>query len=133
MASNRRELLLDADAEGVWDAIRDFAQVHTRVAPGFLTKGEMDGGDRVLTFFNGLVARERLVSRDDAKMRLVYAVVEGRPSHYNAAVEILPQADRRTRLVWTIDLLPDELGPVVGGMMDHALPFMKKQLEAEQS
>ena len=29
-----------------------------------------------------------------------------------------------------IDLLPDELGPIVGGMMDHAAPFMKKALEA---
>jgi len=33
-------------------------------------------------------------------------------------------------VVWTIDLLPDELAPTVGGMMEHALPVMKKTLEA---
>ncbi len=132
MATNRRELVLDAPAGRVWDAVRDFEQVHTRVAPGFLTKGEMDKGDRVLTFFNGLVARERLVSLDDENMRFVYAVVEGRPSHYNAVVEILAESPTKCRLVWTIDLLPNELGPTVGGMMDHAMPFMKKRLETEQ-
>ena len=57
MATNRRELSLDVRAAKVWAAVRDFSQVHTRVAPGFLTKLEMDKGDRVLTFFNGLVAR----------------------------------------------------------------------------
>ena len=130
MATNRREVSLNVPAAAVWDAIRDFGQVHTRVAPGFLVKGELDGGDRVLTFFNGMVARERLVTCDDAHRRLVYAVVDGRPAHYNAAVEVLPDGASTCRLVWTIDLLPDELGPIVGGMMDHALPLMEKTLNA---
>lgn len=130
MATNRREIPLSAPAQAVWAAIRDFAQVHTRVAPGFLTKLEMDKGDRVLTFFNGLVARERLVTLDDAAMRLVYTVVEGRASHYNACIDVSDAGNEKSRLVWTVDLLPDELGPVIGGMMDHALPFMKKTLEA---
>jgi carbon monoxide dehydrogenase subunit G len=130
MATLRKQITLDAGAAKVWSAIRDFGQVHTRVAPGFLTKLEMDSGDRVLTFFNGLVARERLVTLDDQECRLVYAVVEGRPSHYNAAVQVFPEGDGRSRLVWTIDILPDELAPTVGGMMEHALPAMKKALEA---
>ena len=95
-----------------------------------LTSLELDGGDRVITFFNGLVARERLVTIDDAAMRLVYAVVEGRPTHYNGAIHVIADGEYRCRLIWTIDLLPDELGPIVGGMMHHAAPFMKKTLEA---
>jgi hypothetical protein len=106
--------------------------VHTRVAPGFLTKLEMDprsnGSDRIVTFFNGMVARERLVTADDHECRLVYSVVEGRASHYNAAVQVFPEGDG-SRLVWTIDLLPNELAPAIGGMMDHATGFMKKALE----
>ena len=58
-------------------------------------------GYRVITCFNGLVARERLVTRDDEQCRLVYAVVEGRPSHYNAAVQVLPEGEGRSRVVWT--------------------------------
>ena len=130
MATNRRELLLDIPADTAWDAVRDFGQVHIKVAPGFLTDVKMDGGDRIVTFFNGLVARERLVTLDDAGKRLVYTIVEGRASHYAAAVQVFPDGTGKCRLVWTIDLLPDELGPAVAGMMDHAFPFMKKTLEA---
>ena len=114
----------------MWQKLRDFGQVHAKVAPGFLTDLRMDKGDRVITFFNGLVARERLVTVDDEDCRLVYSVVEGRPSHYSAAVQVFPEGDGRSRVVWTIDLLPNDLAPTVGGMMEHALPFMKKALEA---
>ena len=130
MATNRRELPLDIPVDKAWDAVRDFGQVHIKVAPGFLTDVKMDGGDRIVTFFNGLVARERLVTLDDAGKRLVYTIVEGRASHYAAAVQVFPDGTGKCRLVWTIDLLPDELGPAVAGMMDHAFPFMKKTLEA---
>jgi hypothetical protein len=89
----------------------------------------MDNGDRIVTFFNGLIARERLVTLDDVACRLVYAVVEGRASHYNAAVQVFPEGDG-SRIVWTIDLLPDELAPAIGGMMDQAANAMKKTLAA---
>jgi hypothetical protein len=129
MATLRRQIALNASASTVWSAIRDFGAVHTRVAPGFLTKLEMDGGDRIVTFFNGMVARERLITVDDEDCRLVYAVVDGRPSHYNAAVQVFPEGDG-SRVVWTIDILPNELAPIIGGMMDQAEGFMKKRLEA---
>src|SRR5215831_5546070 len=112
MATLRKQIGLEAGATNVWSAIRDFGQVHTRVAPGFLTKLEMDGGDRIVTFFNGLVARERLITLDDEECRLVYSVVEGRPSHYNAAVQVFPEGDG-SRVIWTIDVLPDELAPAI--------------------
>jgi hypothetical protein len=135
MATLRRQIALNANAATVWSALRDFGAVHTRVAPGFLTKLEMDpdakGRDRIVTFFNGLVARERLITCDDEECRLVYAVVEGRASHYNAAVQVFPEGDG-SRLVWTIDLLPDDLAPAIGGMMDHAAGFMKKTLESAE-
>ena len=130
MATLCKQIALNAPAATVWAALRDFEAVHRRVAPGFLTDLRMESGDRIVTFFNGLVARERLVTIDDEACRLVYSVVEGRASHYNAAVQVFPEGDGRARLVWTIDLLPDELGPTIGGMMDHAAGFMKKALEA---
>ena len=129
MATLRREIALNAGAPKVWSALRDFGAVHTKVAPGFLTKLEMDRGDRVVTFFNGMVARERLVTRDDAERRLVYSVVDGQVSHYNAAVQVFSEGDV-SRLVWTIDLLPDALAPAIGGLMDQATGFMKRALEA---
>ena len=97
------------------------------MAPGFLTDLKMDHGDRILTFFNGMVARERLVTLDDETRRLVYSVVEGQASHYNAAVEVFPEG-AGSRVVWTIDLLPGELAPAIGGMMDEAAKVMREAL-----
>ncbi|MDP1961114.1 MAG: SRPBCC family protein [Reyranella sp.] len=130
MATLRKEIAIANGATSVWHALRDFGQVHTRVAPGFLIDLQMDNGDRILTFFNGMVARERLVTRDDETCRLVYAVIDGQASHYNAAVQILPEGDGRSRLAWQIDLLPDELAPAIEGLMDQATGIMKKTLEA---
>jgi carbon monoxide dehydrogenase subunit G len=127
MATLKREIPVANDAPSVWEKLRDFGQVHTRVAPGFVTDLKMDKADRVITFFNGMVARERLVTLDDDNCRLVYAAVEGRANHYNAAVQVFPEGDG-SRLVWTIDLLPDELAPGIGGMMDETLKSMRKAL-----
>ncbi|MGD9879384.1 MAG: SRPBCC family protein [Reyranella sp.] len=129
MATLKREILVTGAAAPVWQKLRAFDQVHTKVAPGFLTDLRMDKGDRVLTFFNGMVARERLVTLDDDNRRLVYAVVDGQPSHYNAAVQVFPEGSG-SRVVWTIDLLPEELAPVIGGMMDAAVETMGKALAA---
>ena len=125
MATLRREIPVASGATPVWQKLRDFGQVHTKVAPGFLTDLKMDKGDRILTFFNGMVARERLVTLDDETCRLVYSVVEGQASHYNAAVQVFPEGDG-SRVVWTIDLLPNELAPAIGGMMDEAVKVMRK-------
>lgn len=129
MATLKKEFPVTAGPAAAWQAMRDFGAVHTKVAPGFLTALKMDKGDRVLTFFNGVVARERLVTLDDENCRLVYSVVEGQASHYNAAVQIFPEGDG-SRIVWTIDLLPNELAPAIGGMMDQAVISMKKTLTA---
>jgi hypothetical protein len=129
MATIRRDLPLDVPADTAWAAVRDFGQVHRRVAPGFLVDGRLEDGDRIVTFFNGHVARERLVTLDDADRRLAYTIVEGRASHYAASVQILVEGPQRSRLVWTIDFLPDALEHGLAGMVDHALPLMKKTLE----
>lgn len=129
MATLRREIPVSAEPIAVWHRLRDFGAVHTRVAPGFLTDLKMDRGDRILEFFNGMVARERLVTLDDETRRLVYTVVEGQATHYNAAVQVFQESDG-CRVVWTVDLLPDELAPAIGAMMDQAAGVMEKTLSA---
>jgi hypothetical protein len=56
--------------------------------------------------------------------------VEGQASHYNAAVQVFPEGDG-SRVIWTIDLLPNELAPAIGGMMDEAVKVMRKRLAAD--
>ena len=78
MASIQKEFAIASSAHDVWDAVRDFGAVHTRLAPGFVTDAVMDGDSRLVTFSNGTSAREILVDCDDAKRRLVYAVASER-------------------------------------------------------
>ena len=131
MATIRKEVLIETHPGAVWDAVRDVGAVHTRVAPGFLTGCRMEDAPlaRVVTFANGLEARELIVDVDDAARRLAWAIVGGRMSHHNASMQIFAEGAGQTRAVWIADLLPNELAPAIAGMIEQGLAAMKKTLE----
>ena len=133
MASIRKEILIEAPHDDVWAAVRDFGAVHQRLVPGFVTDARLDGDARIVTFANGMVAREVLVDLDDAAARLVYAVVGGRPTHYNASVQVFPAGEGRSRFVWIIDLLPNELAGPIGAMADEGSAVIKQTLEGKRA
>lgn len=129
MASIRNEIALGTPPDRVWDALRDFHAVHRRVAPGFLTDSKADGEDvRVVTFANGATARETLVSSDDESRRLVYAIMDQRFKHYSASVQVLAEG-QGSRVVWLIDLLPNDLAEFVRQMSGQGAAAMKAALE----
>lgn len=128
MASIRLEMNLRADPWNVWDAVRDVGAIHTRLAPDFVTDVKMDGDARIVTFANGMTAKELIVDVDDQACRLVWAVVEGRPRHHNGSIQIFPEGEG-CRLVWIADLLPNELAPAIAGMMQHGMEAMKRKLD----
>jgi len=134
MASIHREIQIAARPDQVWDAVRDIGAIHERLAPGFVTDTVLeDGGSaRVVTFGNGMVARELIVDRDDAARRLAWSVVGGRMTHHNASLQIFAEG-QGSRAVWIADLLPHELGPVIGGMIAQGLEAMKKTLERAET
>jgi carbon monoxide dehydrogenase subunit G len=127
MSSIRKEVLLDGRPDEVWNVVRDVGAVHQRFAPGFVVDTQLESGARVVTFANGYVARELIVDVDDDARRLAYAAVGGRLTHHNASFQVVPEGDR-TRLVWIADLLPNELAPVIGGMMDEGVKAIKTAL-----
>jgi len=130
MASIQKEFGVAATADDVWDAVRDFAAVHTRLAPGFVTDSVMDDDSRLVTFSNGASARELLVDCDDTKRRLVYAVISERIRQHSASVQIAEDGERRSRFVWIVDVLPNEIAPYISGQMDLSIAAMKKKLES---
>jgi len=130
MASIRREMQVEAGAEQVWDAIADVGAIHTRLAPGFVIDTRLEDGARVVTFGNGLVARELIVDVDHASRRLVWAVVGGRPTHHNASLQVLVEGERRSRVIWIADLLPDELASPIASLIDQGMAVMKQTLES---
>jgi carbon monoxide dehydrogenase subunit G len=130
MASIRREILVEARPEAVWDAIRDVGAIHTRLAPGFVTDTRLEDGARVVTFASGLTARELIVDVDDAARRLVWAVVGSpRLTHHNASLQVSAESPGWSRVVWIADLLPHKAAPAIAGMIDHGMAAMKKTLE----
>jgi Polyketide cyclase / dehydrase and lipid transport len=132
MASIRKEMLIEACPDDVWAAVRDVGAVHTRLAPGFVTDCRLDGDARIVTFANGLVARELIVDIDDAARRLVWAVVGGRPTHHNGSLQVFAEGDGRSRVVWIGDLLPHDLAGAIAGMMEQGMGAMKRTLEQAQ-
>lgn len=129
MASICKEILVDARPEKVWDALRDVGAVHERVAPGFVVATRLEEGARVVTFGNGMVARELIVDVDDEARRLVWAVVGGRFAHHNASVQVYADGNGGSRLVWIADLLPNELAGDIRAMIEQAALVMKPTLE----
>ena len=131
MASIYKEIPLDLSAAEVWAAVRDFGAVHQRVAPGFVTDCKLEGDSRIVTFANGNVAQERLVTLDEARMRLVYAVVSPRLTQHSASIQVFADGDNRSRVVWIADVLPNEIGPYIDSQMDLGATAMQKQFRRD--
>ena len=128
MASICKDIPIDADPDNVWDALRDFGALHQRLAPGFVIDARLEGDARIVTFANGTVARELLVDCDDARRRLAYAAVSERVRQHSASVQVVADGDGRSRLIWTVDVLPHEIAPYIGAQMDQAALAMQKTL-----
>jgi carbon monoxide dehydrogenase subunit G len=129
MASIHKDFTIDAHSDVVWDAVRDFGAVHQRLNPGFVVESRLDGNARILTFHNGVVAREEFVDCDEARRRLVYAIVGSeRVKHYNGAVQVRSDGEGQARLTWVIDVLPNEIAPYIAGQMDIAIAAMQRTL-----
>ena len=129
MASIQKDIQLATRSADVWDAVRDFGAVHRRLGPGFVIDCQLDGNARIVTFHNGNIAREELVDCDDKQRRLVYAISNERVKHYNASVQVFDDGEARSRIIWTVDVLPNEIAPYIDGQMELAVIAMRKALE----
>jgi hypothetical protein len=132
MASIHKEIVIDARPADVWDALRDWGALHERLAPGFAVGVELDGEDRLVTFFNGTV-RERLIDLDEERRRLVWSIVDGPYTHHNGAAQILAKGEDRTRFVWITDLLPHDLFDRTSEHMERAIAIIKRTLGRERT
>jgi hypothetical protein len=130
MATITKEAIINAPPELVWVAVRDVGQIHLNLCPGFVTDTKMDGDDRIVTFGNGLVVRERIISLDDERRRLAWNAVSERLTHHNGVMEVFDDELKDcARVVWVADLLPHEIAPTIEAMMDAGVAAMKATLE----
>ena len=126
MASIHKDIPVDAHPDAVWDAVRDFGAVHQRLNPGFVTDCRLDGNTRIVTFHNGHVVPEEFVDCDEARRRLVYAIVSERVAHYSAAVQVFDAGPGRSQVSWIVDVLPNDIAPYISGQMDLGVLAIQK-------
>src|SRR5438309_4560957 len=130
MASVRRQALLEADPDRVWDALRDWGSPHLRLVRGFVTHTRLDGPDRIVTFFNGASVREVLVDLDDKARRLVWSVVDGPYTHHNASAQVFPAEGGGSEFVWIADVLPHEGAERMAQMIELGIAAVRETLDA---
>jgi hypothetical protein len=129
MASIRQEIRVKASPAQVWDAMRDVGALHVRLVPGFVVDTKLEPGARIVTFGNGVVAREAIVDLDDQAMRIAWSASSGRLSHHNASTQIFAEAGGGSRIVWVCDLLPNEMCDTIAGMIAQGMAAMKSTLD----
>jgi carbon monoxide dehydrogenase subunit G len=129
MGSIRRQIVTSAKPEAVWDAIRDIGALHTRLVPGFVIDTRLEPGARVVTFGNGMVVKEPIIDIDDRERRLVWGAIGGPLTHYNGSVQVFPEGQSQSRVVWTADFLPNEAAGQLRDMIEQGLAVMKKTLD----
>ncbi|MDM0013834.1 SRPBCC family protein [Variovorax sp. J22P168] len=129
MAAIRQEIRVSASADAIWDAVRDVGQIHRRLVPGFVTDCRLEGDARIVTFANGMVARELIVSVDDAARRTSWSATGGPLTHHNASLQVISEGETESRLVWVADLLPNEMAASIAAMIEAGMQAMKRTLE----
>ncbi|GAB0103997.1 hypothetical protein JMUB6875_29710 [Nocardia sp. JMUB6875] len=133
MASITREILIDAAPDEVWAVVADFGEGPLRMAPGLVVASvDLGAGLREVTFANGTVVRERLITVDHEARRFVYSVIGGTaaPLHDNAVWQVFAHGDNGSRFVWSRDILPDAMAAPYAATMDQALIIVKKTIES---
>ncbi len=129
MATVRRVIVTRANAGDVWSAIRDVGALHTRLVPGFVVDTRLEGSVRIVTFGNGTVLREPIVTIDEAGRRLVWSAEGGITQHYNASVQVFATDDGGCEVVWIADFLPDTAASAIAGAIEAGCAVMQPTLD----
>ena len=82
-----------------------------------------------MTFVNGMVLREPIVTLDDESRRLVWTAEGGRARHYNAALQVSELGDGLTSVVCTADFLPDDASCFLSKAIEAGMAAMQRSLD----
>jgi Polyketide cyclase / dehydrase and lipid transport len=125
----RFEALIDLPVAEAWRALREFGGADRLFAP-VIARCVLEGDIRTVTFGNGAVVRERLITCDENGRRLVYCVIGGSFEFHSASLQLEPETDSSCRVIWLTDFLPETRGEVVGPLVEQGGRSLKRNLES---
>ena len=115
-------------AEKAWAALRRVDEAHELFAP-VLVGGKMEDGIRTVTFSNGLVARERIITVDEPRRRVAYSVLGDMFEYHSASMQIVPVDKANCRFLWISDFLPDERAGTVQPLVEQGARALARNIE----
>jgi hypothetical protein len=121
---------ISAPADQAWAALRRIEKTHELFAP-VLVESVVKGDIRTVTFANGLIISERIVTIDELRRRLAYTVLGEMFEHHLASMQILPVDDANCRFVWISDFLPDERAEVVRPLVEQGAEAFARNLHGQ--
>lgn len=129
MATVHKSITTIASLDDVWSAISDVGALHTRLVPGFVTDTVVDGRTRTVTFADGRVVREPIVSVDPVQRRPVWTAIGDLTTHYQGALTARSHDVSGTQIDWVSDFLPDDISTFVESAMTAGVAAMQTALD----
>ncbi|GAA4041697.1 SRPBCC family protein [Parerythrobacter jejuensis] len=130
MARIVETVTINCNADTAWGAVGDIGGLE-RSVPQLVTRCAYDEATatRTVTFVNGQTLVEPIVARDDDSMTLVWTAQGGEWHHHNASMHVSANDDGTSNVCWTADVLPNDQGPTITGIIQAGLAALKETLE----
>lgn len=125
MSEARAEIEFGTAPEAVWAVVGDFGSVGSWL-PG-IESCVVDGDERILGLM-GMEVTERLERRDEDARSLSYRIVGGVPVVNHRATISVEAAGQGSKVIWEVEVEPDDMAPLLQSMYQQALDSLKAHL-----
>lgn len=129
MASLRSTVRIDRPVDDVWRVVSDPAGIAAWF-PGIETATAGDG-TRTCTLGGGHELTEEIVTVDQELRRFQYRITGGMPVQYHlGTVDVLEDGPQRSLVVYSTEIVPDDLAGSVGPSVESGVKGLKAHLES---
>ena len=129
MATIRHEQPIAVPAEKAWEMLRQPELADQLFSP-VLVGCTMQDDVRTVTFANGLVVSEQIITIDDADRRLAYHAMGEMFEQHSASMQIIPVDDGNCRFIWISDFLPEDRAETVQPLVTQGSNALAQNIQA---
>ena len=127
VASIKKEIHIDRPPEAVWAIVGNVGSMEW--VPGVIGS-TIDGNIRTCDVSEGAVLKEQILSIDETARYYEYTIVESRLpiSFYRASMKVTDDGIG-SRFIWTAEIEPADLGPMIEAALRGGAQALKARLE----